>query len=139
MSHPEINDNHRRALTNAMRLVMRRLDEFVHLLADETRSGQSETEPEQIREISERIVISRQMVQAFCARFGLILENRTDPLWTIQVGVARLWEMLEDCKSGPLRGYGAVPAETQPVLDEEIQSLIDVIESISSAARDEKL
>ena len=131
MDKTELNENHRRVLTTAMRLVMRRLDEFNYILEEEARSGQSEIEPDRIREMSKRVAVSRQRVQAFCARFGLLPENRTDSLWTIQVGISRLWEMLEDCKSAPLKGYGAVSAEIQPLLDQEIQRLIDSIESIS--------
>ncbi|MCI0698626.1 hypothetical protein L0337_42335 [candidate division KSB1 bacterium] len=66
-------------------------------------------------------------------------ENRPrDPTWAIQVGVASLWEILEDCKSEPQRGYGEVPEATKLALDTEVQNLINALQNIAAAARDKR-
>lgn len=85
-----------------------------------------------------RIAVAKQQVKDFRAQFKIQERQKRDPAWAIQVGVASLWEILEDCKSEPLRGYGEVPAATKPALDKEVQNLIDALQNIAAAARDKK-
>jgi len=131
MASFEINDNHRRALASALQHVERTLKEFVRLVAE----AQSRLPAEQTQELTRRIAIAQQQVKGFRLRFKLPEKRQRDPRWAIQVGVASLWEILEDCKSEPLRGYGEVPADTQPALDKEVQNLIDALQNIAAAAR----
>lgn len=134
----EINPNHRRSLTSAMQTVQRVLNEFAQLIDEESRSDQIQIDAKKAQELNKRIGAARQQLRAFCELFDIPMKRERDSLWAIQVGVASLWEILEDCKSEPMRGYGKVPEATRPVLDAEIQSLIDVLENIAAAARGEK-
>ena len=138
MNTVEINDNHRRSLTVAMQVVLRTLDEFVQLVARDGYSVQPAIDKKRAQELMERIETAKSQLRAFCRLFDLHIEKRRDTLWAIQVGVASLWEILEDCKSEPMRGYGEVPQATKPILDAEIRSLIDVLENIAAVARGEK-
>jgi len=138
MNTVTINANHRRALTAAMQSVQRALDEFVRLIADDAHSALPQIGVERARQLTMRIDSARQQLRAFCRLFDIPMQKQRDPSWAIQVGVSSLWEILEDCKSEPMRGYGDVPETTKPILDAQIQSVIDVLESIAAAARGEK-
>jgi hypothetical protein len=131
MTSFEINDNHRRALASAVQHVERTLKEFVQLVTE----GRSQLPAEQTQELLKRIAVARQQVKNFRSHFKFPDNRRRDPSWAIQVGVASLWEILEDCKSDPLRGYGEVPEETKPALDTQVQNLIDALQNIAAAAR----
>jgi hypothetical protein len=134
MASFEINDNHRRALASALQHVERTLKEFVQLVAE----AQLRLPAAQTQELARRIAIAQQQVKDFRARFKLPENRLRDPSWAIQVGVAHLWEILEDCKSEPLRGYGQVPEDTKPALNAEVQNLIDALQNIAAAARGSK-
>jgi hypothetical protein len=88
-----------------------------------------------INEALKRITAAQQQVRTLKTRLNLPSRQETDPAWAIQVGVARVWEILEDCKSRALRGYGELPEATKPVLDGEIQSLIDAVKEIEIVFR----
>lgn len=134
MASFEINNNHRRALASALQYVERTLKEFEELVAE----AQSRLPATQTQELARRIALAQQQVKDFRLHFKLPEKHPRDPAWAIQVGVASLWEILEDCKSAPLRGYGEVPADTKPALDAEVQKLIDVLHDIAAAARNKR-
>jgi tRNA nucleotidyltransferase/poly(A) polymerase len=134
MASFEINENHRRALASALQHVERTLKEFVQLVAE----AQPRLPAAQTQELAKRIVIAQQHVKDFRLRFKLPENRRRGASWAIQVGVAHLWEILEDCKSEPLRGYGQIPEATKPALDKEVQELIDALQNIAAAARSKK-
>ncbi len=138
MNGVAINANHRRALAAAMQSVQRALDEFVRLIADDAHSAQPQIDAERAQQLTRRINSARHQLQAFCRLFDIPMQKQRDPSWAIQVGVSSLWEILEDCKSEPMRGYGEVPEATKPILDEQIQAVIDVLENIAATARGEK-
>ncbi len=138
MASFEINDNHRRALASSLQHVERTLKEFVQLVNEAGRHNPRQLSAAQTQELLKCIAVAQKQVDGFRARFKLPENRLRDASWAIQVGVASLWEILEDCKSVPLRGYGEVPAATRPALDAEVQNLIDALQNIAAAARGKK-
>ena len=138
MESAEISDNHRRAMASAMHHVENMLREFVQLIDESARDGSPQLPAEKRQELLARIAAARQHVDDMRTRFKIPARRPRDPSWAIQVGVAHLWEMLEDCKSEPMRGYGEVPEATKPILDAEVQRLIDVLQNLAAAARGDK-
>ncbi len=125
----ELNDNHRRALSSVLQIVEQTLNDFTQIIAN------AQLPAERSQAVLQKIAGARQKVKEFRSRFKIPNPRRRDPVWAIQVRVSRLWEMLEDCKSEPLRGYGEVPKDTKSALDTEVQNLINLFESIAAAAR----
>lgn len=138
MASFEINDNHRRALASSLQHVERTLKEFVQLVNEVGWHNSQQLSATQTQELLKRIAVAQKQVDDFRAHFKLPENRRRDASWAIQVGVAHLWEVLEDCKSEPLRGYGQIPEATKPALNEEVQNLIDALQNIAAAARDKK-
>lgn len=138
MASFEINNNHRRSLASALHSVQRMLNNFVQLVNRAGNPAHRRFSPEQAEILRQKIAAAQQQAKDFCERFTIPAPRETDPAWSIQVGVAGLWEILENCKSEPLRGYGPVPEATKPTLDAEVQNLIDALQDIAAAARDKK-
>ncbi len=134
----EINDNHRRALSSVLQIVQHTLAEFMTLTAREDLCRDSRLTPEQVQELRRRISAAQEHLKHFRRVFDIPQKEDGDPLWAIQVGVSHLWELLEDCKSRRMRGYGKVPESTQPVLDRHVQELIDLVEAIAAVVRGER-
>lgn len=131
----EINDNHRRALTSALRMVQNTLREFVEIVVSASGPTDRRFSSQQAKELLKRISQAQQQVASLSTQFKIPAIEETDPAWTISVGVASLWNILEDCKSKRLRGYGEVADSTKPLLDKEIQKLIEVLQEIAAVAR----
>ncbi len=132
-AHLALNDNHRRALRSAFKLVERTLEEFERLMeqAGREHTGLNGNASQAVRE---KIMASRALLSSIRERLGVDEPARVDPVWSIRVGVSRMWEMLEDCKSARIRGYGEVPEDSRGELDSQIQALIDSLEEIARAA-----
>lgn len=125
-----LNENHRRSLASALRQVERSLESFTHQLANipyETPGKNAEV----IARTQQRINETLRLVNELRERFGIDDERRADPLWSIRVGVSLLWEMLEDCKSSQLKGYGELPPNSQFLLDRDLEELIRSLNEIA--------
>lgn len=135
MASFEINNNHRRALESALNHVEQVLHEFTWLINQSGAQSSSPLPAAQKQDLLARIAMVQQQVDDFRARFKIPARRPRDLAWAIQVGVSRLWEILEDCKADQMRGYGEVPEATKPVLDTEVQKLIEALENIAVTAR----
>lgn len=133
MQEEHINDNHRRALSAALKIVESRLNEFARIVlsTEDFATGQNE-------KLLESIKTAQNRVKRFRQDFNIAEPRRTHPAWLIQTGVAQLWEILEECKAHKLRGYGEVSETAQPVLDEAVSGLIEALREIAAAANAEK-
>jgi hypothetical protein len=135
MQPVELNDNHRRHLGSAMHILRRMLDDFIRIVDENRRSKSHAFSEDQTKRLIANIAITNQIIDHLYVLFKLPTPREPAPDWSIQVGVARMWEMLEDCKSEKLRGYGDVPQTSISILDDEIQKLIDFIENIAETAK----
>ncbi|MFQ5706325.1 MAG: hypothetical protein ACE5HO_02695, partial [bacterium] len=127
----ELNENHRRALSSALREVERSIDGFEHLVESARAERATEAlDAGKVLALVQSIELARQVLQKARSVLGVSDKKRVDPVWVIRVGVSRLWEVLEDCKSEQMRGYGEVPEASRQGLDEQIQALIDALQAI---------
>ena len=138
MDKAELNENHLRVLVSTLRTVGRTLNVITHLIHDANRPNPPRFSTEKTEELLRKIHEARQKADFIQALFNLPSQRIIDPAWEIQADVARMWEMLEDCKSKGLKGYGAVPDELKAFLDLGIQGLSEAIENVASCARSEK-
>ena len=134
MDSVQINANQRRSLASVLNTVEQRLKEFGQLVTEAGDHPQARFSVEQTQELFERIAAAQKRVDDFRSRFKIPERRPRDPGWAIRVGVASLWELLEDSKSAAMRGYGEVPEATKPTLDAEVQNLIDALQDIAAAA-----
>ncbi|RMD94254.1 MAG: hypothetical protein D6813_02575 [Calditrichaeota bacterium] len=133
----DLNENHRRALRVALREVERALEEFERLLDQTEKEKKSDADvgSDRVAAVRAKIEATRGLLNGIRLHLGVSENRPTDPWWAIRVGVSRLWEMLEDCKSERMRGYGEVPQASKEALDHHIQQLIDALEEISKTAQ----
>ena len=137
MASFQINDNHRRALEAALHQVEQTLDAIVQLV-HEAGPGSQALPAKQKQELLEKIAVARKQAETFRVQFKIPKKRPRDLAWKIQIGVSRLWEILEDCKADKIRGYGEVPTATKPTLDAEVQQLIRALQNIAAAARSKR-
>jgi len=112
------------------------LEEFAQLVVKASKPSHPHFSAEQAERVLEKIAVAQKQVDYFGQCFDIPASRKPNPSWVIQVGVSQMWEILEDCKSEPMRGYGKVPEATKPILDAEVQRLIDVLQDIADAAKD---
>lgn len=130
----DINNDHRRVLGSALKITERTLNEFVLLIKSALDSAITPLSPQRASMMLRKIEDVRKQIRDFRSLFNIHTQRQSDPIWTLRVGSARMWEMLEDCKSASLRGYGEVSASSRATLDGKIQNLIDLIQSIADDA-----
>jgi len=127
----DLNENHVRVLKSGFDEIENVLHRFSSLLKrDETKRKDLSS----IDDVTKSIESAHKVLGSVREKFGIRKSKKTDPMWIIRVGVARLWEMLEDMKSANLKGYGKISADMIPVLDEQVDKLIDAVEEIARAA-----
>ena len=131
----EINENHRRVLGSAMRMLRRMLNDFIRIVGEDRRFKRNAFSEEQTKELLKNIETAQCNIARFITQFNLSTKREPAPEWSIQVGVARMWEMLEDCKSKRLKGYGELAEFSRSKIDNNIQNLIDIFNNIGDIAR----
>ncbi len=129
LARMKLNSNHRRALAAAVREIERSLARFERSLSAAPAAHRRATSA-----ALEKINDLRALLAAFREEAEIPAESPPDPWWEIRVGVARLWEMLEDCRPGPMDSYGPVPAESRSQLDSRLDELIQELEELSRIA-----
>ena len=127
----KLNSNHRRALAAALHEIERSLERFERSLSAAPVAHRTETSA-----ALAKINDLRALLAAFREEAEIPAESPPDPWWGIRVGVARLWEMLEDCRPGPMDGYGAVPSESRNELDRRLDELMQGLQELSRIAAD---
>lgn len=127
-----LNENHRRALKSAFLQVERSLKSFTTQLADMKRQNNGANSM-QVSRAQQKIAATERLLKELKIQFKINAERHVNPFWSIRVGVTLLWEILEDCKSKQLKGYGELTRESQVVLDGYLEQLIQSLNEIAQA------
>lgn len=137
-----LHENHKRVLAATLRHVDEAMDQIEQLL---TAGHEDAPTPlltrivnplreDQITYLRQQVAVVRRMLASLVHLYDLQPTKELGVPWAIFVTMSHLWEILRDCTSKPLSGYGAVPEESKAVLDTTMEQLIAAVVHIGHYA-----
>lgn len=129
-------DNHKRSLAITTRHIDKSIKEIESLFNNEnTNSSVSEIvknlPPEKRDAISELLkelkIRNEKLIQDFSLPAERMYEDRI-----VRGKISMMWVLLSDSTSKGLKGYGELPVEESKILDDHIESLLEIIDRLQS-------
>jgi hypothetical protein len=85
---------------------------------------------EEARELRDGLRALQPLTSEFAHKYGLE-KHRRDLRRTIVAEVSQIWTILENCRPHKMKGMGPVTAEIEPMVDSDIQRLLEIVNNIS--------
>jgi hypothetical protein len=130
-SRIELSDNHTRSLAVTSRHIDKGIRELEAILSDENHDTSVLTTvknltPEKRKAILELLKTLKVRNEKLIKDFNLPAEQMYEDR-IVRGKISMMWVLLSDSTSRGLKGYGDMPAEQAKILDEHIESLLEII------------
>lgn len=120
-----------RHVETVLRLVDKGVERIEHLCGHGVKhSGPagvvSSLDPETLAKLLEMFRRLQEQAQELYRRYGL-RTRKLDLVRVLDAELSSLWEMLEDCRPGQMRGYGPMEEKTAERLEADVRALLETV------------
>lgn len=131
--HTGMNDNHRRNLSSALKVIEKLISEIETGISDTDKGVMfhlsNHMSDSRKREILMQITDIRSFIKILHSKYNLLSET-LNLEWLIKINQTKMWEILCDINRKRLNNYGHIDVETGSEIESDVEKLLKMIEDL---------
>jgi len=131
ISQSGMNDNHRRNLSSALKVIEKLISEIETGISDTDKGAMfhlsNHMSDSRKREILMQVADIRAFIKVLHSKYNLLSET-LNLEWLIKINQTKMWEILCDINRKRFNNYGHIDVETGSEIESDVEKLLKMIE-----------